>query len=241
MDSDDDFVVNYSERPGTPIELVQSAAKANQELLPTKSKNRYEEAYNSYEKWKGSKGATSNSETVLLAYISEMANTKNEYLKPTTLWARYSMLKAMLNILQKVDISSYATVTAFLKRKSDGYVPKKARVFTEIEIQQFLDSASDEVWLDVKVVCVFCMFGTGRTHKLLSVRMSDIARYGDMYFVTIPTVNTKTKEQNSFATRGAMLDIVRKYENLRLANVITNRFFLNYQRGKCTVQLIAKS
>lgn len=71
--------------------------------------------------------------------------------------------------------------------------------------------------------------------------MSDIARYDDMYYVTIPAQNTKTNRENSFAIRGSMLDIVRKYENLRPANVTSDRFFLNYQKGKCTVQVIGKS
>lgn len=61
-----------------------------------------------------------------------------------------------------------------------------------------------------------------------------------MYFVTIPRENTKTNVENSFAIRGSMLDIVRKYENLRPASATSDRFFLNYQKGKCTVQNIGK-
>lgn len=88
---------------------------------------------------------------------------------------------------------------------------------------------------------MFCMFGASRTHELPTIRMTDIARYDDMYFVTIPAKNTKTNEENSFAICGPMLDIVRKYENLRPAHATSDRFFLNYQRGKCTMQVIGKS
>lgn len=61
-----------------------------------------------------------------------------------------------------------------------------------------------------------------------------------MYFVKIPAKNTKTNQEKSFAIRGAMLDIVRKYENLRPAHTTSDRFFLNYQKGKCTTQVIGK-
>ncbi|KAL6958262.1 hypothetical protein U1Q18_045617 [Sarracenia purpurea var. burkii] len=43
------------------------------------------------------------------------------------------MLKSTLNINENVDISKYAKVIAFLKRKGDGYKPTKAKVFTEEE------------------------------------------------------------------------------------------------------------
>lgn len=87
---------------------------------------------------------------------------------------------------------------------------------------------------------MFCMFGASRTHELPTIRVTDIARYDDMYYVTVPSKNTKTSEKNSFAIRGPMLDIVRKYENLRPATATSDRFFLNYQKGKCTVQNIGK-
>lgn len=96
------------------------------------------------------------------------------------------------------------------------------------------------IHLPWQVVCVFCMFGAGRTHELPTIRMTDIARYDDMYYVTIPPENTKTLKENSFAVRGAMLDIVRKYEKLRPATATSDHFFLNYQKGKCTVQNIGK-
>ena len=152
-ESDSDLVVE-SERPGTPTELVEAASKADLELLPAKSRTRYMDTYNLFQAWKTAKNATSNSETVVFAYLSEMANTKNkknECLKPSTLWARYSMLKATMNIYDKVDIGTYGKLTAFLKRKSTGYVPLKAKIFTENEIQRFLDIAPDVLWLDVKV------------------------------------------------------------------------------------------
>lgn len=91
-DSDVDIPINFdsSIRPNTPTDLVEVALAANQELLPMKSKDRYTEVYDKYQKWKESKNATFNSETVVLAYMSEMANSKNKKNKnhiPTKLFA----------------------------------------------------------------------------------------------------------------------------------------------------------
>lgn len=71
--------------------------------------------------------------------------------------------------------------------------------------------------------------------------MQNIVRYADMYYVTIPRDITKTGKENSFAITGALFKIVEKYESLRPSHVKTDRFFLNFQAGKCTVQVIGKS
>lgn len=68
------------------------------------------------------------------------------------------MLKKTLNIKEKVDISSYSSLSAYLKVASQDYEPKQARIFTEEEMQRFLDSAPDDLWLDVKVSSLFIYF-----------------------------------------------------------------------------------
>lgn len=54
--------------------------------------------------------------------------------------------------------------------------------------------------------------------------------------VKIP--NTKTKVPRSFTVDGAFRLIVAKYEALRPSRASSDRFFLNYQKGKCTMQPI---
>lgn len=148
LDSDIEFDCELDNRPGTPNELIEAASEANKELLPSKSKDRYQKVYDNFEEWKKSKKATSNSERVFIAYFTELA-TKSS---PSTLWARYSMLKATMKIYaDNVDISTYPSLCAFLKKKSQGYVPKKAKIFTEAEIKSFIDTAPDIAWLDLKV------------------------------------------------------------------------------------------
>lgn len=95
--------------------------------------------------------AISNSERVVVAYFAEMATN----CLSSTLWARFSMLKSVMKINDGIDISTYAKLNALLKKKAEGYVPKKAEIFTEAEMQRFIDSAPDVVWLDVKVTSLF--------------------------------------------------------------------------------------
>ncbi len=147
-DLDRENNVHLDERAGAPTELIDASADAAGDSLPLKSNGRYEKVYDDYLKWKEIKKAASDSEIVVLAYFNEMVKSNKE---PTTIWPQYSMLKATLKICSKVNIETYKTLTALLKIKSHGYIPKKARVFTEDEMQHFLDNAPDELWLDVKV------------------------------------------------------------------------------------------
>lgn len=75
----------------------------------------------------------------------------------------------------------------------------------------------------------------GRTH-----RMDDVQRHGDLFLVKLQ--QTKTKVPGSFIINGRFSAIVQKYIDLRPTQVATkDRFFVNYQRGKCTVELIGKN
>lgn len=84
------------------------------------------------------------------------------------------------------------------------------------------------------------MMGACRTHELPEIRMQHIKRYDDMYYVSLPKEFTKTGEPNSFAIMGQMFHIVDKYEKLCPGHVQTDRFFLNFQKGKCTIQTIGE-
>lgn len=60
-----------------------------------------------------------------------------------------------------------------------------------------------------------------------------------MFLVTIP--DTKTKKPRSFAITGPFFNIVERYASLRPLHANTNRFFLNFQKGKCTIQTIGRN
>ena len=88
-------------------------------------------------------------EAVILAYFKEI---DDEY-APSTLWPRYSTLKRMVKLENDVDISNYTKVHKYLKTKTKNYKPKKAKAFESDELKRYLEEASDDEHLDVKVLC----------------------------------------------------------------------------------------
>lgn len=136
---------------GTPPEITEAASLATENLLPTKSKSQYERQYKLFMDWRLETKTDSLSEIVLLAYFQNLS-TK---MKPSSLWAIYSMLRMTINLKNNVDISKYPKLCAFLKRTSNGYKPKKSSVLTPEQIQDFLLSAPDEIYLFTKVRSFF--------------------------------------------------------------------------------------
>ena len=106
-----------------PEELKVLAEKAIVNSLPQKSRILQETAYKDFCIWKkekaeewSSKMPSPNSEPVILAYFQELS----ERYKPSSLWSKYSMVRAKLLFNENVNIKKYAKVLAFLKQKSRG-------------------------------------------------------------------------------------------------------------------------
>lgn len=78
--------------------------------------------------------------------------------------------------------------------------------------------------------------GACRSNEMYSMKMEDIENLGSALLVTIP--NTKTKTIRKFTVTDNFYNICKKYIDLRPASVAVQSFFLNYQKGKCTVQKI---
>ena len=68
------------------------------------------------------------------------------------------------------------------------------------------------------------------------MNVKDIETHGEIYLVNIP--KTKTYVQRSFTIPKKFSHFVRQYAALRPHNTSTERFFLNYQKGKCSNQVI---
>jgi len=90
-----------------------------------------------------------------------------------------------------------------------------------------------------KVVCIFGLAGACRTDEFPNICLHHVKMYEDMILVKIET--TKTKIVRSFTITGEFVPIVRKYMNLRPRKLITTRFFVNYQKAKCTAQVVGKN
>ena len=127
-----------SEMECTPPELRESAQQITLNLLPEKSKARYEKAYKNFREWCLEKGAQNfTSESVLLAYFGDATKSK----KPSTMWALYSMLKSTISSKNNIDISKYAKLIAYLKKQNIGYHPRKSSIFTKQDVENFLKNA----------------------------------------------------------------------------------------------------
>lgn len=131
----------------TPPELRGAAETVSSDLLPSKSKKVYESAYTSFVNWRKKYKTKSASESVLMAYFKELS----QKYKASTLWSIYSMLKSTISVKEKTDIGAYPILTAFLKRRSTGFVSKKSNVFSAEEVDKFLTEAPDDEYFATKV------------------------------------------------------------------------------------------
>lgn len=131
--------------PTSPDFEQQTQGDLNLRLLP-ESKEKYLATYKKFMAWREEKDEPI-SEDTLLIYFTELS-TK---LGATSLWSVYSMLKSVIRVNDNIDISTYKELTAFIKRQSDGYRPKKASAFNDEQIQKFLTVAANSEFLVAKV------------------------------------------------------------------------------------------
>ncbi|CAK1587693.1 unnamed protein product [Parnassius mnemosyne] len=96
-----------------------------------------------------------------------------------------------------------------------------------------LSTLSDAVKI---VALIFGVVGAFRREELGNITLKDIEAHGKMLLIKIP--NTKNKIPRSFVVEGDFLRIMQKYMNQRSQKAKTDRFFQNYQKGKCTAQAI---
>lgn len=147
------------------------------------------------------------------------------------------MLKTTILQYHNVDIA-YPKLIGVLKRNAVGFRPKKAKTFEGDELETFLTQMDDLHYLAAKVIVVFGIYGATRTCELVNLRMTDVQPKGDIFVVKIPA--SKTDVDRTFNIEGFYVNIVRKYRDLRPEKTPHDRFFINYQLGKCTVQPIGK-
>lgn len=88
----------------------------------------------------------------------------------------------------------------------------------------------------MQVILILGMAGGLRRKEIYNIRTDDITETNDTLLISIP--KTKNGDQKSFAIMGELRDIIRKYQALRPANLMSNKFLINYQNEKCTNQVI---
>ncbi|KAB0804243.1 hypothetical protein PPYR_01213 [Photinus pyralis] len=118
---------NNTDELCVPGDIEEAAKRATFELLPKKSAQQYDIAYSNFLSWCRIKKVEGNfNEPVFLAYLEEKSKIWNW----STSWSKFSMIKASALVKNGVDVSKYFKVIAFLKRKNEGYSPKKSKTLT---------------------------------------------------------------------------------------------------------------
>ena len=133
-----------------PPEMIEAAKEIALNSLPHTSKQKYTKVYNEFKQWRSAKNTKSFAESVLLVYFNEISSK----FASTTLWSRFSMLKATIKAYDNVDISNYPQLLGFLKKNNVGYISKKSSVFTTNDVSKFLSEAPDAKYLIMKV-CIY--------------------------------------------------------------------------------------
>ncbi|CAH0560672.1 unnamed protein product [Brassicogethes aeneus] len=201
-------------------------------LLPEKSKKKYEATYKNFLDWRARHNLDSFCENIVLKYFEQLS----EKYKSSSLWAQYSMLRSTLIINNNVNIENYRKLKDFLKYKSQGYTAKKAKTFSQEEINRFINEAPDEIYLATKVALIMGIMGGCHANELHSMAVEDLQDFGSAMLVSVP--NNKTKIDRKFILTGQFYEVCKKYAELRPLHTETSSFFLNYQKGKCTIQNI---
>lgn len=214
----------------TPPQLREAAESLEKDLLPKKSRARYDKVYDVFKSWCSQKGVKKAvSETIVLAYFSEIAKIK----KPSTLWSIYSMLRTTLNIKDKVDISKFSKLLAFLKQQNLGYVSKKSSTFSSENIAAFLKNAPDDM-LPIKVALIIGVSGACRSDELYKMKLTDVNIVENKVHIEIPT--SKTYQSRVFiVSNEEWVTLIKTYVALRL-DVLNENFFLQLRFGKITRQ-----
>lgn len=88
----------------------------------------------------------------------------------------------------------------------------------------------------MQVAFIFGIMGACRSNELHAMVTNDFEDLGTAVLITVP--KTKTKIVRKFTVTENYYKIYKKYVNLRPQNCKSSAFFLNYQKGKCTIQRI---
>lgn len=226
----------YSEEnPEIPDNILEQAAQASANLLPVKSRSRYEHEYQLFTEWRNLNKIKTVSDDILLVYFVEKAKS----MKSSTLWSRFSMLKSCLAIKENADINKYPKTIAFLKRQAVGYIPKKSRVLTAEQVTKFLCEAPDEQYLLAKAILVFGIFGACRRDDLIRLNLDDVVDNERFLVVFLRDGKTHTSRSFTITNEGCTFEpctLYRKYAALRPKNMNSRRLFVAYRNGRCYAQ-----
>lgn len=147
-----------------------------------------------------------------------------------------------------------------LKKLTAGYKATQSRILDPDDVVCFLKDAPDDTYLFMKVI--FCRYliwfnnlifflqlqvvaiiglhGACRSDELHKLQVCDVVNHGSAIIISIK--DTKTKKSRTVCITDkegeevSLVKLVQKYAILRPANIVHNKFFINYRDQRCTTQ-----
>lgn len=126
----------------------QRAQEIANGTVPPRSKIKYEQCYDQFELWQTESNTKRLDESVFMVYFCDYLAPKYS---PPTLWSKWSMLNTMLRNKCGIRLDTYARLKGFVKMANKDYKPKQAPTFSLNQIKYFIQEASDDIYLAVKV------------------------------------------------------------------------------------------
>ena len=93
-------------------------------------------------------------------------------------------------------------------------------------------------YISLQVILIFGICGCLRCDELTNMKVDDVEDLGDKYLVSIN--NNKNDYAGQFIIGIFFYQKIKKYILLRPVDQFSDRFFIHYQRGKCTRQNIGR-
>lgn len=210
--------------------------------------------YRSFMDWCSLRKFEAYNEELLLSYFEDLS----ESYSPSTLYTYYAMLRHQMLENQNINIEPYSKLRQYLKDlQVNGPQGKKAKYFTRDELDTFIRTAPNTIYLatkvsqwfpvksqtskncKLKVVAIIGTMGNCRICELHDLTIEDCEDFGTALMITIKSHQSRYPRQ--FTISGEYYQYCKSYLNLRPENGTNKSFFLNYQRGKCTSQCIGKN
>lgn len=211
------------------MDVKKMATALLDDLLPDRSKPRYEKASKEFQEWMASENISEITEEVILVYLSEKSKT----IAPTGLQSLFCMLKATH---RHIKFGSFLDVKAFLKKKAVGYRPKKSKIFGIDQCTTFIREADDKCHLLYKVIVILGIAGAMRKIEIFKLQFLDVNDKAE--YIEVNVKDTKTNVDRRFVVVNDatvnFADILRAYMQMRPPQRTDTRFLVAYRNGKCT-------
>jgi hypothetical protein len=218
------------------------------ELWECKSVKVYNTWIERYQRWKEKEELTDFVDDGN-AVLNFMVQMKENY-QASTLWQGCSALKKWIKLKNGPDISNCQLLKDFLKKCSSEHNPKKAAVFDEDALGDFivLADASSEmiVWM---VVAIISVHGALRVSEVANLTFMDVEDKGDKGFQVWIRSSKTDKAAKGWAfmiipdkfTQRDPVKVIRKYISLVPESSRSGRFIRMFRSGKIIKTPVGKN